>query len=312
METGLKPGAPEEEEANDCTGWCLTEFQSESINLDHDRPPDFVTSQWAGRPRVYVIYRALVGLVLLGWVSGDIIYESREFYEGQAWRWLFFASNWSFALLAFTAVVQAATTALYAVKPYWIVDPIYIRAMPLVLKFQWVLFNVSSNSAIVVTTAYWAFIAFVSNAPLLTSDMSRLKHTVNTLYVLADVMLGATPIRVYHLFFSVFLGSFYTVFNALYYINNGSLLTQTGVALDGRDYYFMNWTQPVEAVCTCVLGVMLSVAAQFVLHALYRLRHWLHGRLQPGHTGLDAELENIVTASASYNSLEEAYGGRGP
>ena len=61
--------------------------------------------------------------------------------------------------------------------------------------------------------------------------MSRLKHTMNSIYVIVDVMVGATPIRVYHYFFVVFTGSVYTVFNALYYINNGSLMIQTGVSL---------------------------------------------------------------------------------
>ncbi|CAG5136589.1 unnamed protein product, partial [Candidula unifasciata] len=75
---------------------------------------------WAGRPRAYIIYRIVVGLALLGWVSGDVVYETNEFYMGEAWRWLVFASNWSFAILAVSAVFQAVTCTIYEYKPYWI------------------------------------------------------------------------------------------------------------------------------------------------------------------------------------------------
>ncbi|BFZ08346.1 hypothetical protein BsWGS_11384 [Bradybaena similaris] len=308
--TPAAPAVVDREDNNACVQWCFTEFQSDNITLDHERPSDFVTSQWAGRPRAYIIYRIVVGLALLGWVSGDVVYETNEFYMGEAWRWLVFASNWSFAILAISAVFQAVTSTIYEYQPYWIMDPIYIRAMPVVLKLQWILFNISCNSALVVTTGYWAFIAFVSNTPLLTSDMSRLKHTVNSIYVIADVLIVATPVRMYHMFFTAFLGSLYIVFNALYYINNGSLLFRGGVGLGGRTYYFMNWSQPVEAICTCVLGVIMSAAAQIVLHGLFQFRVWLHQRMYPNQPRTEAELQNIITTSISYNSLEDSYGER--
>ena len=44
MESSLKP-EQQETEVGGCETWCLTEFQSESIGLEHDRPVDFVTSQ---------------------------------------------------------------------------------------------------------------------------------------------------------------------------------------------------------------------------------------------------------------------------
>lgn len=309
-----------------CAEWCSSEFRSDNIGLDHDRPQDFVTSQWAVRPHVYVIYRLLAAAVLLGWMSGDVIYESEAFYGGEAWRWLFFASNWSFALVTLTAVLQAVTSSLYAVQPHWVLDPVYQRSMPGLLKFQWILFNVSSVSALVVTVAYWCFIAYVSNAhaqgqtviwtwekqgviyngteSLLTSPMSRLKHTANSVYVIADVMLGATPLRLYHWFFTVFVGSVYTVFNAMYYLNHGSLMIRTGVALDGRDYYFMNWAQPVEAIITVVFGIMLSAGAQFLLHGLTLLRRLLRVKFG-GREIQDSELQNIVTPAHSYSSIHE-------
>lgn len=72
----------------------------------------------------------------------------------------------------------------------------------------------------------------------------------------------------------------------------------------------MNWSQPVEAICTCVLGVIMSAAAQIVLHGLFQLRVWLHQRMYPNQPRTEAELQNIITTSISYNSLEDSYGER--
>ncbi|KAH9508006.1 hypothetical protein Btru_052563 [Bulinus truncatus] len=201
--------------------------------------------------------------------------------------------------------------------------PIYIRATPFILKIQWIFFNISCNAALVVTTGYWAFIAFVSNAqystlmmgdmayikPLLTSEMSRLKHTANSIYVLADILIGATPIRIYHVFFTIFAGSLYVVFNALYFINNGSLILKTDDSTKGgRGYYFMNWSQPVEAICTAVLGMILCMVSQLCLHGLFHLRSWLHRKWFSSLSGPDSELQNIISRSPSYNTLKDSYG----
>ncbi|KAI8782226.1 protein rolling stone, partial [Biomphalaria glabrata] len=75
---------------------------------------------WPVRQKVYIIYRVLAGVFLLVWASGDMAYETIEFYQGQLWRWFVFASNWGFLLLALTAVYQAVTSVLYEYKTYWI------------------------------------------------------------------------------------------------------------------------------------------------------------------------------------------------
>ncbi|CAG5122733.1 unnamed protein product, partial [Candidula unifasciata] len=183
------------------------------------------------------------------------------------------------------------------------------RVMPVILKMQWILFNISSNSSLVVTSGYWLFIAFLPDTPLLTSHMSRFKHTINTICVLADVMTSATPIRLYHMFYTFFFGSLYVVFSAMNYIVSGNALPTNvvGVGKCGRTYYFMNWAAPVETVCTCVLGIMLSTAWQLLLHGLYKFRLWLSTRWYSLNPSADSELQNIITSSESYNSLEESY-----
>ncbi|GFS25864.1 protein rolling stone [Elysia marginata] len=265
--------------------------------------------QWPVPHNWYLLYRAVVAVVLVIWVAGDIVYETRNFYSGSTWLWLIFATNWSFLALAITAVVLAITCWLYRHKPYWIIDPIHIRSMPYSLKLQWMLYNISSCSALVVTTGYWGYVAFVSDSLLLTSHMSRLKHTANTLYVIADLFISATPIRLQHMFLTIFMASLYIVFNALYYLSLGTVVIDNRGHTMGsrRGYYFMNWVDPVEAICTSVLGMLMAVVAQFILHLLYLLRRWIHRKYAPqsNMAGQDSEMQNIISRSSTYNSMNE-------
>lgn len=97
--------------------------------------------------------------------------------------------------------------------------------------------------------------------------MSQLKHSLNSAYILLDLMISATPIRIFHLVYPMFVGAVYTIFNALYFINNG-------VGPDGKPYayYVMDWRNPIESAVTCSLGFILTTIMQVLLYGLYRLR----------------------------------------
>ncbi|GFO21248.1 protein rolling stone [Plakobranchus ocellatus] len=269
----------------------------------------YLKKSWPVPPRWYIVYRTLAAIVLIIWVAGDMVYENRHFYIGHTWRWFIFASNWSFLILALTALVLAVTCWLYEHRPYWILDPVHIRVMPYTLKVQWLLYNISSCSALVVTIGYWGYVALVSDSLLLTSHMSRLKHTANSVYVIADLFISATPVRLQHMFLTTFMASLYIVFNALYYVSLGNVVIDNAGHTTGsrRGYYFMNWGDPVEAICTSVMGMMMVVLAQFLLHLLYLLRLWLYRKYchLPTRGTQDSELQNIISRSSTYNSMAE-------
>ncbi|KAK6175397.1 hypothetical protein SNE40_013869 [Patella caerulea] len=105
-----------------CTRCVTFEFRSENAGLEHDRPENFVTSQWPGHPKFYPLYRVVTALVLTGWAIADVVYETRTFYNGQTWKWFIFATNWSFILLALSGLFQALTTCLYNFRSHWIIN----------------------------------------------------------------------------------------------------------------------------------------------------------------------------------------------
>lgn len=143
---------------------------------------------------------------------------------------------------------------------------------------------------------------FIFTAILMT-DMSRLKHTLNTVYVMVDLMLSATPIRILHLFIPVMLGSIYSLFNALYFLNNGTIL-------EGRHYAYnvLNWDHPQEAVITCIICVIQSCLSQIILFELYKLRRWIHSKLFFGQRGDNpySEMQSIMTNTMKYSTIDDS------
>lgn len=142
--------------------------------------------------------------------------------------------------------------------------------------------------------------------------MSRLKHTLNSLYVVVDLMLSAVPIRIFHLVYPLTMGAIYTVFNAVYFINEG-------VGPDGEPYayYVIDWRNPIQSAFYCSCGFILTSLVQFLLYGLYTTRLWIDNRtrsvleeeeipdIKPEEVeGILHEEEKRRSSRASYNSVE--------
>lgn len=131
--------------------------------------------------------------------------------------------------------------------------------------------------------------------------MSRLKHTLNTIFVITDLMISATPIRILHMFITVMLGSIYSLFNALYFLNNGTIL-------QGRHYAYnvLNWDQPQEAIITCILCVVQSMLSQIILYELYKFRSWIYTKVFFGRENdlPCSEMQSIMAETPKYSTIE--------
>ncbi len=141
--------------------------------------------------------------------------------------------------------------------------------------------------------------------------MSRLKHSLNTVYVLFELAFNGMPIRVFHVIYPLFLGAIYTAFNATYFINNG-------VGPGGRPYayYVMDWRNPIVSALTCSMGFVMTTVVQGILYGLYRLRVYVHAKTMgnnysalanspnhvEGEAASDSEMEGILTCRSRTNS----------
>lgn len=283
----------------------VKEFQSDNLGLNHDTPADFVRSQWPISQKLYLGCRLIVSTAMIGWFLADIVYESAAFYQDRTWTYAVYATNWSFFLLVVTSVYQTMCSLFYTIRTEENLDRHFDR-MPLSLKILWVLKNLSYNSAFIVTMSYWAFISFLDHSKLFQTDLSRLKHTMNSVYVLLDMMISATPFRLLHMLYTMALGSVYSLFNAIYFLNDGTIL-------EGRHYAYnvLNWVKPTEAIVTCTLCIVLAILSQTLLFLLYRLRLWIFSKVYFKEHSLaplddfESEMSSIISEQTTYKYTME-------
>lgn len=285
-----------------CAESLVQEFRPESLGLDYDNPSDFVRPQWPINQKIYVAYRLIVALGMVGWIITDVMYETEVFYSDRRWLYLIYATNWSFVLLGLTAIVQAICVTFYSIRTKWTLDRQTFERMPRSLKLQWSLMNLSYNSAVVVTISYWGFLTFLDTSEILMSDMSRLKHTLNTTFVVLDLLISAAPMRILHMLFAIMLGSIYSLFNAIYFLNDGTIL-------EGRHYAYnvLNWKNPAEAIVTCVLCIVQAILSQFILYEIYKLRSWIFRKtyFEMAVSRDGSEMQSIMADSPKYMTLDE-------
>ncbi|XP_071174422.1 protein rolling stone-like isoform X1 [Mytilus edulis] len=285
---------------NRCCESLVQEFKPDNIGLEYENPADLVTPQWPINHKGYAVYRVTVAVLMVGWIVADLMYESQKFYHDRIWLYLVYATNWSFVLLVLSTCFHAVCVMFYTTRAASCVDRQSFEKMPPSLKLQWVLQNLGYNSAIVVTISYWSFIAFLDHTAILMTDMSRLKHTLNTVFVIFDLMISATPIRILHMFIPVMLGSIYSLFNALYFLNNGTIL-------EGRHYAYnvLNWDHPQEAIITCMLCMIESVLSQIILYELYKFRRWIYSKTFFGRENdlPYSEMQSIMTETPKYSAM---------
>lgn len=133
--------------------------------------------------------------------------------------------------------------------------------------------------------------------------MSQVKHSLNTCYVVFDLFLGGVPIRVLHMFFPIMLGSVYSTFNAIYFLNDGTVI-------DGRRYAYsvLDWQSPASAIVTCMLAMIQTILSQCILYELYRLRMWIFSKLYftRDEPATASEMQSIISNEPiKYATIDE-------
>lgn len=135
--------------------------------------------------------------------------------------------------------------------------------------------------------------------------MSQMKHTLNTVYVITDVLISGTPFRVLHLLFTIGLGSVYSLFNAFYFLNDWTIMEGQHFA-----YTLLDWRKPSESIVTCVLCVFMCIFAQIVLYELYKIRFSIHVYTKlffgPASGKSDSEMQRIMGKmdAPTYQTIE--------
>ena len=93
-------------------------------------------------------------------------------------------------------------------------------------------------------------------------------HTTNSIYLLVNVLITATPIRIYHAYHSVIFMITYQIFSAVYQAVGG-----TNALGEDSIYESLDWNKPGHAILIgYVLNIVGLILLWIMMYGLYCLR----------------------------------------
>ena len=133
------------------------------------------------------------------------------------------------------------------------------------LQLSWVLANLSSMAAPVVTTIYFLFIypTMPQEEGLNIYDINI--HVMNLVLILFDNSLSARPVRLLHIYQPILYGLVYMVFNIAYFFLEPPPLNLI--------YPIFDWSQPLSADgASLALSLIGMPVLQMAFFGFYRLK----------------------------------------
>nr|XP_022297173.1 protein rolling stone-like [Crassostrea virginica] len=188
-----------------CLQSCQQQWRLRSFGFQHDQPLDFVIFQW-GHPRLYILWS-------LSWAVFHVLvlalqpYFFREVLPN--WNWFIFLTNWSYIVLAVYGIVEATAAIFVNVCRKDIING-DSTVLPWYLRIQWGLYYLSTTSAITVT------LLFILNIEEETDTNSILKHYINSVFVVLNLLLTKKPYRILHFYIPVIFSVIYILFSLVY------------------------------------------------------------------------------------------------
>ncbi|CAG5134973.1 unnamed protein product [Candidula unifasciata] len=245
------------------------EFRCRKFLFEHTQLYLFVRSQWRIPHWLYVSWR----LFWAGWNFAWIVYSinltvDAAPYPGAGAKWLIYLTNLSYLLLTVQSILHAVTVVSYMCpqKNKGSLESIQ-GSIPWYLKPLWLLTSVVFNTAIIVTVLYWSLV-FTGE---LDNIVTVMVHGVNTLYVLTDIFVIATPVRLLHFIYTIIFGGIYIIFTVIYHLAKG-----TGLSSEPYIYTALDWSKPGPAVGVSLGSLLVALPFIHLLQfGLYTLRIYI-------------------------------------
>lgn len=143
------------------------------------------------------------------------------------------------------------------------------RATPMYWYHEalWVIYNIASAVALLVTLSYWTFIS--EKNP---NALSVIVHGVNSILMVAETMLSSVPVRLFHVIYSMLYEIAYIVFTVIYWASGGTSSFGRSYIYPQTDYTGRPVFSAVSLICFFFIGLPFC---QSVLFCFYRIRVWM-------------------------------------
>ncbi|XP_069138715.1 protein rolling stone-like isoform X1 [Argopecten irradians] len=240
-----------------------SELYEPRYGLDHDCPEDFVLSQWSDNPVPYAIYRTIVAF----YFSLMVFYTA--FGGNLGWKIFIMLTYWSFYILTFCQILRAVNVWHYiALKRENKDVNAELRNTPRI-KLQWLLHIITAGSAQIVTILFWTIAYDGSGYTLINLN----SHGVNAVFVLVDMLVTRTPIRLLQSVYLGIYGTIYSLFTVLYFLAGGT-------SHQGHPYIYkpLNYGEKpgVAVAYIVVIAALVAPLIHSMIFFLYRFRVFIH------------------------------------
>lgn len=237
---------------------------------------------------VVTIYRCIFAGYCLGW----IIYSGFHPANGDE-KWFIYLTNWGFTFVTLYFIWATVVSILhhFGVANYAAVMQMKatrspdsdaeggdglstsidieqpVMGMSWYHKGLWVVFNIAANAAILITLLYWTLI-FTGK----TSVLDVTTHLINSVVIVADIMLSANPVRILHVVYALILGVCYILLTVIFWAVNG-----TNARGEPYIYSYIDYNKSPGFTSGLLVGFVLvgQPLVQALLFGLYKLRCFL-------------------------------------
>nr|XP_011443096.2 protein rolling stone-like [Crassostrea gigas] len=227
------------------------EFRVQKFGFSDVQPRYFVTAQCFS-PTLFCVWTGF-------WALFHMTVICLQFYfidDHPNPKWLSFLTNWGYTLLALSAVWDCVCTLYVNTTRKDLLADDASSNLSWYLKIQWILCNVSTVTAVVITLLFYS---------LLTPDFtasSTLKHAINSVYAVLSLTVSAKPVRLLHVYQAVLFSVVYSVFSLVYQKAGG-----------GAIYTVLDWDKMPNTVLLSLATVLVVVPmVHLVMFTIYRLR----------------------------------------
>ena len=140
------------------------------------------------------------------------------------------------------------------------------RALPMAWYHEalWVIFNIASVAAIMVTLSFWLLLFSARNG---VRAVTVIFHGVNSIVIVGDTMLSSIPVRLFHVIYPMLYCIAYVGFTVVYWAAGGPNYIYPQTDYTGRPIL-----AAVSQLCLFFIGIPFC---QSVMFGFYRLRVWI-------------------------------------
>lgn len=256
-------------------------------SLMHHNVEDFFLSQWSDNPVPYAVYRTLVAF----YFAMMVVYSAACGPLGV--KALIMLTYWSYYILVACQIFRAFNCWHYIALRKKGVDVKTALCNKQRIKTQWLLHNLGSDAAPLVSVLFWTIAYDGSGVTLL----NLTTHGINAVFVVLDTMVTRTPVRMLHMYQCTCMGMVYLAFSYLYHLLGGT-------NHKGEPYIYkpLDYTNLKVALSTAIVSIFfVAPLIHCWIFFLYRFRLFIHRYLRT----VERRKRSDVTGSTG--SVDEGY-----